>query len=374
MSVFYLLLILILSALILRLAKRYDFVASLGVPTWGYFAGILLHFVGVSLNAPMFTGLMQGSALLIVPLMLLNADWHFLVKHGKEYLRSFGLGIVSVSVISFLSLLFFRYDEHTSGVSGMLVGVYTGGTPNLIAIGTALQVPEKYFFLLNTADILASGIYLLMLLTFLPWLLRRIWKSEKNFEKQVQAGAEKEKIIWTHYIIAFLASVGTVAISAGAVFFGYGEIADEQVPVLMILISILGLLPSFMFRKQRKIFVAAPQIGDFLIVLFCILLGNKLEISELSLAEIPVFVHCFFVLFGSVLLFYFLNYLFKINYTTAILVDTAAVFSPPFVPVIASRLGVYEEAPLGILVGVLGYSVGNLIGISFHRLMQAGVF
>ncbi len=374
MEAVYLFLVLGTAGVILYASEKYRFVSSLGIPTWGYFAGIFLHLIGIPLSSSMFKGILQASALLIVPLMLLNADWKFLIKHGKEYLLAFGLGILSVSVFSLLSLLFFHYDEHTSAVAGMLVGVYTGGTPNLIAIGSALQVPEKYFFLLNTADIIASGIYLSALLTFLPWLLKKLWK-EKNILSSNPSIQEKPTSVvpLKNYFYSLFAATGVVAISVGSVYLFYGKIEEEQIPLLMILISVLGLFPSLLLRNGDFYFSAAPKTGDFLIVLFCILLGNQMEISKLSAEDSNLFLHCFFVLFGSIVLFYFLNRIFGISYITAMLVDTAAVFSPPFVPVIASRLGVSKEAPLGILVGVLGYSVGNLVGIGFYHLIKSGI-
>ena len=42
-------------------------------------------------------------------------------------------------------------------VGGMLAGCYTGGTPNLNAVGMAFNVESSLFPLLNTADAINSG-------------------------------------------------------------------------------------------------------------------------------------------------------------------------------------------------------------------------
>ncbi len=50
-------------------------------------------------------------------------------------------------------------------MAGMTVGVYTGGTPNMSAIGLALEVTDEKFVLVNGADVVLSAVYLLFLMT-----------------------------------------------------------------------------------------------------------------------------------------------------------------------------------------------------------------
>ena len=47
----------------------------------------------------------------------------------------------------------------------LLVGLYTGGTPNLAAIGAALNVDANTFILTHTYDMVIGGICLLFLMT-----------------------------------------------------------------------------------------------------------------------------------------------------------------------------------------------------------------
>jgi len=48
----------------------------------------------------------------------------------------------------------------------------------------------------------------------------------------------------------------------------------------------------------------------------------------------------------------------------------AGIFSPPFVPVAASALKNKEIVFSGITTGIIGYAVGNYIGITFAYLVH----
>jgi uncharacterized membrane protein len=50
-------------------------------------------------------------------------------------------------------------------ISGMLVGVYTGGTPNLASLQLALEVDPSTYVMTHTFDMLLSAIFLLFLIS-----------------------------------------------------------------------------------------------------------------------------------------------------------------------------------------------------------------
>ena len=59
-------------------------------------------------------------------------------------------------------------------VSGMMAGLYTGGTPNLVALGTALNVDPTVFVLTNTYDLIISSVFLLFFITIAQQLMNKI--------------------------------------------------------------------------------------------------------------------------------------------------------------------------------------------------------
>ena len=64
----------------------------------------------------------------------------------------------------------------------MLIGVYTGGTPNMSAIGLALGVKEEIFLLLNSADIFFCAFYFIFLITVAKIFLGFFLPPYKGYE------------------------------------------------------------------------------------------------------------------------------------------------------------------------------------------------
>lgn len=111
---------------------------------------------------------------LAIPLLLFSLDVVRWVRLAGRAALSFGLCVVSVAAAGSVGALLFRDRvARDADVVGMLAGVYTGGTPNLAAIGVALGVPPETFVTLNAADIVVSTIYLPFLLAVAPRLYAR---------------------------------------------------------------------------------------------------------------------------------------------------------------------------------------------------------
>ena len=130
-----------------------------------YGLGILvanLHLFPV--DQQLSTRLSEVTVLLAIPMLLFSTDIAAWLKYASKTLISFGLCILSGLVASTLVALFFPLEGLDNWlVSGMLVGVYTGGTPNMQAIGLALEADQEVYVLLYAADIFCGGLYLLFL-------------------------------------------------------------------------------------------------------------------------------------------------------------------------------------------------------------------
>jgi uncharacterized membrane protein len=63
--------------------------------------------------------------------------------------------------------------------------------------------------------------------------------------------------------------------------------------------------------------------------------------------------------------------LFKIDADNVIIVSTALTCSPPFVPVVAGALKNKEIIISGITVGIIGYAIGNYLGVFIAYLFKS---
>jgi uncharacterized membrane protein len=55
--------------------------------------------------------------------------------------------------------------------------------------------------------------------------------------------------------------------------------------------------------------------------------------------------------------------IFRIDADTVIITSTAMIYSPPFVPVVAAALKNRDVIISGLTTGIIGYVIGNYLGI-----------
>lgn len=130
------------------------------------------NFPGLTIDAEVASLAMQGALLLALPLLLFPTDLLGQIRTAGRPLLAFGLCAAAGIFSTALAAWAFRHHLTDSWrLAGMLTGMYTGGTPNMQAIGLALGASENELIAVNAADIFGGGVYLVLLSSFLPGLL-----------------------------------------------------------------------------------------------------------------------------------------------------------------------------------------------------------
>ncbi len=337
-----------------------------------YLVGIAIgNIPGLPLNIKVLETSAMISVVLSIPLLLFSANLLLMLKQAKPALFSFALGIAGVLIVAFLANLVFGGSvSEANKVSGMMIGVYTGGTQNMSAIGMALKAGNEVFVILNSADIVFSSIYLLFLMTvasrvlgiFLPVKMELV-NSEAG-EKDSQASAERRGGV-IHVLTGLALSALLVVISLGISYLITGERAE---PLVILGITTLGLAASFI-RKVRELPLTFSTANYFLLV-FALSVGTQADFAELLANSSMLFWFCGFVVFGSVLVHYLLALLFRVDRDTLIITSTAAIFGPAFIGPVAKSIGNKGIIPIGLALGLIGLAIGNFLGIGFAELLK----
>ena len=178
MAVLEILIIVFFPALILRLVKRFRLFRRIGAVALCYACGFLLALLPIPFDKALSQLVASILVALAIPLVLFGFDLRSVRSLAKPMLTGYGLQIVSVILTASLaaciaSRLGIGYAPQ---LSGMTVGLYTGGTPNLIAVGSALLPSDAapgVITAANTADFLVGGVWFLLVLTVGKPLYRR---------------------------------------------------------------------------------------------------------------------------------------------------------------------------------------------------------
>jgi len=337
-----------------------------------YAMGILLANLKLfSINETISTTFGEGCIILALPLLLYATNIVAWFKHAQSSILSFVLCILS-GVFSSLGMAYLFKDnlEDTWMLSGMLVGVYTGGTANLQAIGMAVGAEESTYILLNAADTLCSGIYLLMLTSFLPILLSKFLpKFKTSLNQKVTASQEEATstvFAWQEIGEALFVTLSIIAVSVGLTYLLFGDL--KNVGVLILLLTTFSIFASLSdrIRNLRGSF----EVGEYFLLMFCVAIGMLTDFSLLMEDGMKIFLYTALVLSSTITLHYVLSRFFRIDRDTAMITSTAAVFGPVFVGQVASVLKNREVIVSGIATGLVGMALGNYLGMGVAYLLK----
>jgi len=366
-------------ALIIWLCKRFSWLGKLGSVAIAYAFGLILGNIGIlPEGSDSWQDLMTTITIpLALPLLLFSL-------HVTRWFRMAGKTLLSmlialVSVILMVALGHYLWGDQIAEswkVSGLLVGVYSGGTPNLASIMKALTIDENTYIITHTYDIVLSAFYLLFLITigkglFRAFLPRFTYVNNSGKEpSDVQNSIDDysgifKKASFVPLLKAFLIAVLILAIGGGL-----SEIVnpDYSMVTAILTITTLGILASLIpwVNKIKKSF----ELGMYFILIFSIVVASLADFSSFDLSALYLFYYVILALFGSLFLHVLFSKLFKIDSDTTMITSTALICSPPFVPMIAGALKNKQVILSGLSVGIVGYAIGNYLGVFIAYLLK----
>jgi uncharacterized membrane protein len=138
--------------------------------------------------------------------------------------------------------------------------------------------------------------------------------------------------------------------------------------IIILTLTTLGILVSLVPRINRieKTF----ETGMYLILIFSVVVASMANFRQLINISPALFLYITFAVMGSLVLHAFLSWIFKVDCDTLIIAHTALVCSPPFVPMVAGALRNREVVITGLTIGIIGYAVGNYLGVVLAFLLK----
>ncbi|MDG5800194.1 DUF819 family protein [Marinilabiliaceae bacterium ANBcel2] len=386
MILFFILFYLFSPAIILFLCHKFPLLNRVGSIVIAYVAGFVAGNIGI---APCDLHSVQNVMTKItipmaIPLMLFSTNLKALSSLARPSIVSLAAGMVSVIIMIFSGhWIFYDYLPEPWRVSGLMVGVFTGGTPNLASLKFILDADENIYLLTHSADMFIGVFYLL----FLMWVGKSVFSfllgekrverddSKESDSKSLSGNTRVKSYLFAALIKPFILipllrvivlAALIVAISAiFALLFNEGA----QMAVTMLTITSLSLLAALIKRVNRT--RGTFDVGMYFVLIFSVVVASMGDISNLVISALPVVYYAAWVVMGSLILQVILSRIFKIDSDTLIITSTALICSPPFVPVIAAALNNRKIVVPGLTIGIIGYALGNYLGYIIAHILKA---
>ena len=328
--------------------------------------GILLRNLNIlEVNEALSNIIRDGTIACALPLLLFSSDVRRWFTQSISLLKGFLIAVSSGILATFIASMIF--SERLSDVpiaGGMMVGIHTGGTPNLFAVGIAVGAPDELFTLVNSAQILGGAIYLLLLLsvgkTFFGFFLKRFEKDNLEVDSYVQYS----KIVFKDVVraLAVVALILAVSISLSLVFY-----KSLHPTFIIVSVTTLGIIAS---SNDRINHLQGPfEIGDYLLLMFGIAVGLVSDFAFLIQegGMMVLFVMSIFIL--SIVFLIIIAYLFNLDVDTTIVASAAAIFGPVFIPQVTRVLDNKSLLLGGITISLIGLAIGNYLGLMMYYLL-----
>ena len=377
MNILLAILFILLPAPIIWLNNRVKIIEKIGIVIVCYALGMLVGNIGVIPES--FSGIQTTiqdvSVCLALPLILFSIDIKKWKKTAKTGLVCMGLAVASIATtVLILHLIFRGNNPNVADYGALAIGVYTGGTVNVASIAAATRIPENTYIMFNTVDMVISSLYMIFLTSVGRKFFQKVFrlpafKGDTNVETvsveddNSYKGMAKPAILGK-LVLAFLLSGAIVGVSyvVGTFVKGY------ETAVTILLITTLSLLCS-LIKPIREIKKTSP-LGMYIIYIFCFTVATMADFSEFKHFDFTLLIYITVSIFGSMIVHAILCKLAKIDSDTMIVTSVSAICSPPFVPVVAAALNNNAVLISGLTTGIIGYAIGNYLGVFMHFVLN----
>lgn len=359
-------------------------VGSAGLAFWLDYRVAALSRIGASLLAILLGALLSNLGLvapaspvydavggvvtsLAIAWLLLAVNLRDLRKAGAPMLGAFAVAVTGTALGAFLGAVLFAgaFGENAWRLAGTLTGTYSGGSVNFVAVGRGVGLPDSLFAGTTAADNVTTALWLGVCLILPLWVGR-------FYPTPVPRPAEADESVAHPFFaesplsalrLSLLLAVGLVLVVASEWIGGLVP-AVPAVLWLTTLALVLGHVGPF--RDPP----GAMQLGNLALHLFFVVIGIHSRIDEIVQVGVEVFLFTLIVVGVQGVLVFGLGRLFRLDVGTVSVASQAAVGGPSSALAVAVSRKWNALILPGIIVGLLGYAVGNYLGFAVGYLVR----
>ena len=377
----YVAVLLLLAGVLVTLEKKtgWKFFKFIPAVVLLYLLSMVLCTLGVwdlEATKPAYSALKNSMTYAMIFTMLLRCDIRKIIKLGPKMLLGFftaSLTIMFSFVVGFVIMKGFIGPDAWMGL-GALCGSWLGGSGNMVAVQTALNISEAdmgYALVIDSIDYSLWVMFLLWAIQLAPKFNKWTKADTKRLDEVSNKLAEDAKLNNSTITFQSLILLIGTALVVSAVGQNVGTFLNGMLPFLdkatwtVLFITVMGLLGAV--SPLGKV-AGSAEVSNLLLYTVIALLASRASLLEL--ADAPAWILTGFIILGihGVLLLLF-SKLFKLDMFTAAVASLANIGGTASAPVLA---GAYSGSlvPVGILMALLGYVIGTPCGILVANLMR----
>ncbi|MDU4860813.1 MAG: DUF819 family protein [Terrisporobacter othiniensis] len=321
---------------------------------------------------------------LAITLLLYQCNITKIWKESGKILVLFlisSIGTMLGSILGFLLLN--KHIPELGQLAGMMTGSYIGGGANFAAMASAFDIPGDLVSAAVVSDNLLMALYFFVLISIPSIAFFRKKFKHPHIDEVEKVGIKEGETAASSYWKSKEVSLKDIGFCIGSAFIIVAlsvSLADFLASVIPTSNAFLKIINT-LFGNQYLIITTvtmlcatiksdffgnlggAQEIGTFLIYLFFVVIGVPASISSIINNSPLLLVFCLIIVLVNMLVTFGAAKLFKFNLEDAILASNACIGGPTTAAAMAvSKSWSKLIAPI-MLIGTLGYVIGNYCGI-----------
>jgi uncharacterized membrane protein len=295
-------------------------------------------------------------------LMLLQIDFKEFFHLGRSLLISYLLAIFSIGISFIVVAKIFDFSSDMSGAFGALAGSWMGGTANMIAVGSALDVPQEAFGYALIVDSVNYTFWVMFLLFLVPFasVFNRFTKSEETTKGMGDIGCActiGAKRYWLLIALSLAVSLLSQVLAQIIPFI-------STTTSMVIFATIFGIGLSFTPLKRLN---GADEVATSMLYMLIALIGSQAIFESFDGVFTYVFAG-FSILFIHAILMVIGAKIFRLDLFSIGVASLANIGGVASAPILAAT---YNKSlvGIGVVMAIMGYLIGTFGGLLVGNIL-----
>ena len=373
---------LLLGAIVFSLwiTRRFAWAARLSPVMWIIFSSALLSNLGlIPSNLPLYGSMVGYAVSFAVCVILFTVRLSDIRDAGGPMLIAFLLAAIGtvlgvfVASLSLEPLLAQVLADDSWKLAGPYTGTYIGGSLNFFALWTGLDIGQPD--LLAAANAVDN---LTLFPLYFTWMIVPAWLAGKyvtaerwkpHHAKEPEAPDETEKPPLDPAQVAMLVFLAVAVMAVSNWLKGsFIDAVAPAVPTILVITTLALIVGQFSPVRRLK---GAWEVGDLAFYLFFAAVGAMIDFYQAVVLSPVLFLYVLVIMTVHFTWLYGIGRLLKMDIGVLTIASVATKAGPPMVLPVAEAKGWRHLVLPGLVLGMLGYAVGNYVGWGVANLVRA---
>ncbi|MCU9614498.1 DUF819 family protein [Caldibacillus lycopersici] len=383
------------AALSIFLEQKYKWAAKISGAVIALIGALILANINIiPTAAPAYDAVWSYVVPLAIPLLLFQANLKKIWNESGRLLLLFLISSVGTVIGVYLAFIALKDTiPFLDKIGAMMTGSYIGGSINFAALSVKFHTPGEMVSAAVVADNLMMAVYffVLMAIPAIPFFRKKfqtphideVERNEAAGETQASSYWKPKSVSLKDIAFAFGSAFAIVAVSfkLAEIFASIIPSGDDASVFMNILAGIFGdkylmlttitIIVVTTFSRFFEKLQGTQEFGTFLIYIFFVVIGVPASIPELIRNAPLLLVFVFIIVLINMLITFGFGKLLKFNLEDMILASNANIGGPTTAAAMAIAKGWTRLIVPIMLVGTLGYIIGNYIGSMMGYLFES---